>query len=181
MAAASTATAPRLLSIDQYLNTDYRPDVDFVDGYIEERNLGETDHAKLQTRLSILLGLNEEAWGIEVIAEVRVQVSPTRFRVPDVCVVREGGADEPIVTEAPLLCIEVLSPRDSLPAMRRRSQDYFDMGVSEVWIFDPQTRVAYVCTTESMTERTEGILRLAGTKVELSIAEIFKPLKRKSQ
>ena len=43
MAAANPPTVPTLLSIDQYLNTTYRPDVDFVDGYIEERNLGETD------------------------------------------------------------------------------------------------------------------------------------------
>jgi hypothetical protein len=46
MAAASTAAIPQFLSIEQYLNTDYRPDVDYVDGYIEERNVGETDHAK---------------------------------------------------------------------------------------------------------------------------------------
>ena len=112
--------------------------------------------------------------------EVRVQVSPTRFRIPDVCVVREGGADEPIVKLPPLLCLEVLSPRDSIAPMRRRTQDYFEMGVPEVWIFDPQNRIVYICTIDSMTERTEGILRLAGTEVELSIAEVFKPLKRES-
>ena len=180
MAAASAATVPTFISIEEYLNTTYRPDVDYIDGYIEERNLGETDHATLQTRLAVLLCRNEEEWGTLAMTEVRVQVSPTRFRIPDICVVREGGADEPIVTEAPLLCLEVLSPRDSAPSMRRRAQDYFDMGVPEVWIFDPQARTAYVCTAESMAEQTEGILRLTGSKVELSIAEIFKPLKRKS-
>jgi Uma2 family endonuclease len=179
MAAASTTAVPGTLSIKQYLNTTYRPDVDYVDGYIEERNLGETDHAKLQTRLAVLLSLKEEEWGIVAMTEVRVQVSPTRFRIPDVCVVREGGADDPIVTEAPLLCIEVLSPRDNVAAMRRRSQDYFDMGVPAVWIFDPETRVAYACTSDLMIEHTEGLLRLEGTKIEIFIEEAFKPLKRK--
>jgi len=169
-----------LISIDQYLNTTYRPDVDYIDGHIEERNLGETDHAKLQTRLAFLLCMKQEEWGALALTEVRVQVAPTRFRIPDVCVVREGGADEPIVKEAPLLCLEVLSPRDSVSAIRRRAQDFLNMGVHEVWIFDPATCTAYVCTAESMTEHTDGILRLAGTEIELSIAEAFKPLKRKA-
>lgn len=31
------ATAPALLSIDEYLRTSYKPDVDYVDGDIEGR------------------------------------------------------------------------------------------------------------------------------------------------
>ena len=50
---------------------------------------------------------------------------------------------EQVISHPPLLCIEVLSPRDSLRAMRERVQDYFDMGVPAVWIFDPETRTAY--------------------------------------
>jgi hypothetical protein len=37
-----------LVSIGEYLATVYRPDCDFVDGVIEERNWGENDHAGLQ-------------------------------------------------------------------------------------------------------------------------------------
>jgi Uma2 family endonuclease len=180
MAAASTTAVSGLLSIEQYLNTTYRPDVDYVDGAIEERNLGDTDHSKLQGELYFLLRSRQRAWSVLILPEVRVQVSPTRFRIPDVCVVREGGADDPIVTEAPLLCIEVLSPRDSVAAMRRRAQDYFDMGVPEVWIFDPQTRVAHACTTDLMIEHTDGLLQLEGTEIEISIEEAFRPLNRKT-
>lgn len=35
------ATTPTLLSIEEYLRSSYHPDADFVDGEIEERNLGE--------------------------------------------------------------------------------------------------------------------------------------------
>ena len=55
MAAASPGTVPRLLSIEKYLNTTYRPDVDFVDGRIERRNLGKFDHADLQFEIALLL------------------------------------------------------------------------------------------------------------------------------
>jgi hypothetical protein len=39
-----------LISIREYLSTSYRPDCDYVNGIIEERNLGEYDHARLQER-----------------------------------------------------------------------------------------------------------------------------------
>lgn len=83
----------------------------------------------------------------------------------------------PFVTEPPLLCLEVLSPCDSVPVARRKAQDYFEMGVPEVWILDPQKRIVYVCTSDSMTERKEGVLKLAGTEIEISIEAAFKPLR----
>ena len=49
------ATTPTLLSIDEYLRTSYHPDADYVDGEIEERNLGEYEHAKLQHFIDCLL------------------------------------------------------------------------------------------------------------------------------
>jgi Uma2 family endonuclease len=170
----------QMISIGEYLGSVYRPDVDYVDGYIEERNVGDFDHANIQGQLHFLLRLRQEDWHVLILPEVRVKVAATRFRIPDVCVLRGDIAQDPTVTEAPLLCLEVLSPRDSVTAMRSRAQDYFDLGVPEVWIFDPQTRTAYICLPDSMTEQKDGILRLEGTPVELSIAEVFKPLHRKS-
>ena len=169
----------KLISVEEYLNTPYRPDVEYVDGEIQERNLGEFDHADLQTALGALLRNRQQDWGIRVVVEARVQVKPTRFRVPDVCVLAAGLAREQIIRHAPLLCLEVLSPEDRLNAMRKRVQDLLDMGVPEVWIFDPATRTASVCTgalTDPMTEHTEGVLRLAGTFVEIDVNEAFATL-----
>jgi hypothetical protein len=38
--AAATQPVPALLSLEEYLRTSYHPDCDFVDGHLEERNLG---------------------------------------------------------------------------------------------------------------------------------------------
>ena len=38
-----------LISVEEYLATSYRPDCDYVDGHVVERNLGEFDHSSLQT------------------------------------------------------------------------------------------------------------------------------------
>jgi hypothetical protein len=53
--ATHQTTLSHLISVEEYLNTTYRPDVDYVDGEIEERNLGEFDHADLQFGIANLL------------------------------------------------------------------------------------------------------------------------------
>ena len=83
---------------------------------------------------------------------------------------------ERIITHPPLLCVEVLSPRDTFQAMRKRVQDFFNMGVKDVWIFDPATRIAHACSATTITDHTTGTLRVAGTKIELSIQDVFSTL-----
>ena len=43
--------------------------------------------------------MRRKKWGINVVVEQRVQVSPKRFRIPDVCVVL-GDPGEQILQEA---------------------------------------------------------------------------------
>ena len=78
--------AGSLVSIHEYLNTSYRPDRDYVDGVVLERNLGEYDHARLQTETAFYFRSRLSEWGLRAVVEQRVQVAPNRFRVPDVCV-----------------------------------------------------------------------------------------------
>src|SRR5258707_1437564 len=94
-----------LISVEEYLATSYSPDCDYVDGEVLERNLGEWDHSSLQSAILLYLGTRQKAWGIRVVVEQRVQVSRTRFRIPDVCVV-VGEPGEQILTKPPFLWIE---------------------------------------------------------------------------
>jgi Uma2 family endonuclease len=176
MATANLSNLSNLISIEEYLSTSYRPDVDYVDGEIEERNLGEFDHADLQFGIANLLRNKQKDWSIRVVGESRVRVSPTRVRIPDVCVLSADLPRERIITHPPLLCVEILSPRDTLKSMRKRAQDFFDMGVKDIWIFAPETRTAHACTASTMTEHKTGILRVEGTKIEISIEEAFSTL-----
>jgi Uma2 family endonuclease len=169
---ASTAVVPQI-PVGEYLGSVYRPDVDYVDGVLEERNVGEIDHADIQSYLITLFRTMSRQWNVRSFAEARVQVAPTRFRVPDVCVLPAGWARSRIVQEAPLLCMEVVSPRDTIAQLRLRCQDYLLMGVPEVWIFDPESRMAYVLRGSTMTEHREGSLRLEGTPIEVRLADVF--------
>jgi hypothetical protein len=40
-----------MASVAEYLNTTYRPDCDYVDGEVRERNLGEYEHSRPQMRI----------------------------------------------------------------------------------------------------------------------------------
>ena len=162
-----------LISVEEYLRTSYRPDCDYVDGLIEERNVGEKSHGKLQKKLLLLLAALEETYGIFAIQEQRVQVSETRFRVPDLCVYLSEPTEEVFHTP-PYLCIEVLSPEDRLNRLEERVDDYLDMGVPFVWVLDPLTKRAWKITpTEGWREEKSGTLKTENPAIEVRLSEIF--------
>lgn len=162
-----------LISVEEYLATSYSPDCDYIDGRVEERNFGEWDHANLQTAIAAFFRNNRKKWGINVFVEQRVQVAPTRFRIPDVCVVL-GDPGEQILRKPPFLCIEVLSPDDRMNRVEKRIDDYLAMGVRYVWVVDPQTRKAYSATAEEgLREVKSGVLATDNPALEMPLAEIF--------
>ena len=167
-----------LTPVNEYLGTSYRPDCDYVDGEVQERNLGEQEHSDLQLQLLKMLGTAESELYVLANPEIRVQVNETRFRVPDVCVRRATAPSERIIRHAPLLCIEILSPRDTVSGMRERVRDFLDMGVVQVWVFDTATRSVMIFSGSTMVEQNEGDLLVPETPIVLSTAEIFKGLDR---
>jgi Uma2 family endonuclease len=100
------------VSLDEYLNTSYRPDCDYLEGEILERNVGEWDHSRLQVLLGSFLFDRERQWGILVVPSQRVQMAAKRVRVPDLAVLKGARPAGGIVTEPPFLCIEILSRSD---------------------------------------------------------------------
>jgi len=174
-----TAALTTRMSVEEYLRTPFQPDVDYVDGVIERRNLGEWDHAGLQSILDRILGAHEEEWGVFVSAELRVRTSATRCRIPDVCVTDARNETEQVPTKAPLLCIEVLSPKDRLPRMLKRVQDFHGMGVRQVWIFHPTKRKVWISTKDDVQEWSGGFLSVPGTAIELDPDVAFAKLLRR--
>jgi len=101
---------------------------------------GEKEHSILQQALVFLFRLNRDTWSVEVFPELRIQVKPTRYRVPDITVVPTGVSWERILRKAALLFIEILSPEDRLSKVRERVDDYLSLGTEHVWIVDPELR-----------------------------------------
>ena len=165
-----------MVTISEYLETSYRPDCDYIDGELQERNLGESDHSRLQISLASYLFSREKLWGISAFTEQRVQVRDTRYRVPDITVVAGPVTGIPILREPPFLCIEILSHSDdmghSMDEVQSRIDDYLAFGVPYVWVLNPRTRRGYIYTPDGMTEAKDGILRTAAPPIEVPFSEL---------
>jgi len=163
------ATAAHI-SLSEYLETSYRPDCEYVDGEIRERNVGKWEHARVQALIAIWFGTHEKEWGVMVSTEQRMQVSSSRIRVPDL-VVLAAGPQPDVLVEPPLLVIEILSPDDSYSDTQERAADYQAMGVGTVWIIDPKTRSGRMCAGAEWTEARRRVV--AGAPLFVEVDEIF--------
>jgi Uma2 family endonuclease len=166
-----------LISVTEYLHSDWSPDREYVDGEVQERNLGEYDHATLQDALLGNFRTHREQWHVKARPELRVQVAAQRFRVPDVTVLRRDHPAEQIITTAPLLCIEILSPDDRFGRMDQKITDYLQMGINAVWVIDPLAKCGYDCQGGhlSMWKLSER-LRVAETDIEIDVPALFASL-----
>ncbi len=97
----------------------------------------------------------------------------TRVRLPDV-VVDWAGPHPPVLVQAPLLAIEVLSPDDTYSSLKRRAKDYRAMGIPNVWLVDPDTRTAEACEGAFWFERER--LEVAGSAIYLDVPALFAAL-----
>lgn len=125
------------VALDTYLHTSYRPDCDWLAGQLRERNVGQFEHSNLQAVLISYFHARRDEWKIRVLPEQRVQVGPARFRVPDIVVIPLDQERTPVLTAAPLICIEIVSPDDTAADLQDRCLEYLQMGVEKVWVFDP--------------------------------------------
>jgi Uma2 family endonuclease len=184
MAASPALQAESLLSLDEYLNTSYHPDCDFVDGRLEHRRppegfytekeieelfVGEWEHNRIQMLMGMWFGMREEIWPMKAVTEQRIYVSPTRIRVCDVCLVRAEAPRERVTLTAPLLCVEILSPKDRLSRAKIVLEDYRRMGVPNIWLIDPIKRLAW-------TFDTAGLHPVPATRLAIPDTEIYLPL-----
>jgi Uma2 family endonuclease len=166
----STST---LVSVQEYLATSYRPDCDFEDGVLVERNVGQKDHSRLQRRIVMWFGARIDNLNLEPFPEQRVKVSANRFRIPDVSVVVLPEPQEQVFVDPPYICVEILSPDDSFPKMQQRFDDYLNMGVTNIWVLDPSTRRGWSITRQGHLEALDGVLRTNDGRVEMPIADLF--------
>jgi len=159
------------VSVEEYLHTSYRPDCDYVDGEVQERNLGERDHSSAQAEIVVYLRSRFPGLKGRVLTEQRVQVRAGRFRIPDVCVLAVDAPKEQIIRTPPYLCIEILSPDDRMSRYLDRVNDYFEMGVPACWIIDPGARRAWVARPGHIDEARDGVLRFG--ELEMPVADIL--------
>lgn len=140
-----------------YLGHTMQPDCEYLDGHLVERNVGEIGHGDAQGRTYAFVLLN--GGGVWAGVEIRVQVRPDRFRVPDVVIVRGGRPTGRIITVPPEVAVEVLSPEDRAADVQDKIDDYLRFGVPAVWLIDPERQRAWMRTHAGSREALYGVLR----------------------
>ncbi len=167
------SASPASISLTEYLETEYEPDCDYVDGVLEERNVGKKKHSRTQAMLAGWLFNQEKRHRFRVLTEQRVQVAARRVRIPDICLVAADDRDE-ITQTPPLLWIEVLSPEDRWDRIQRRLSDALNFGVRTIWVVDPYSKGAWIITPEHGTAQVEdGKLRCADPALEVALSEVM--------
>ena len=160
-----------LVQPGDYLRHVTDPDCEYVDGRLVERNVGEISHGDAQGRTYAFVLFNAPGFWAGV--EIRVQIRPDRYRVPDVVVVRGGRPPGRIITSPPEVAVEVLSPEDRAADVQDKIDEYLQFGIPAVWLIDPERQRAWIHTKDSAREAPGGVLRNLAGDLEVPLSAVF--------
>ncbi len=154
-----------------YLGHTTSPDCDYIEGHLVERNVGEIGHGDAQSRTCAFVRFSVRGFWAAV--EIRVQIRPDRFRVPDVVIVRGGRPAGRVITAPPEVAVEVLSPEDRAADVQDRIDDYLRFGIPVVWLIDPERKRAWIHTPEGAREALDRVLRNPAGDLEVPLSAVF--------
>ena len=174
--APGTATEKDVIRAEERENRLF----ELVDGTLVEKAIGfEESRVAIELSYLIMSYLDQNDLGICVGADGMMRIAPGLVRIPDLSFItwdRLPGREsprEPIPDLAPDLAVEVLSEGNTKPEMARKVREYFDAGVTLVWLIDPRKRTARVFSTiEKLTlvradQALDGGVVLPGFAVRL--------------
>jgi Uma2 family endonuclease len=174
------ATETNEIAVEDYLASSFDPDMEYVDGVLVERNVGEPDHSRSQFLIAEAFRRLEGTREVRVFVECRVFIADEpgrkRYRVPDVSLARLPIDRAKALMQPPLVVVEVLSPDDRLTEMLDRCQDYVLRGVAHIWVVDPEGKVFTV--DSGGLHVVTGDLRIPELAATIRFDEIFRELRQ---
>ena len=157
-----------LVPLQEYLDTSYSPDREYVDGVLVERHVGTRPHSRVQGNFAYFLPQRYPA--LFVWPEQRVGTAPRRVRIPDICVTREDPGTD-VFEAAPFLCIEILSPDDTMREVVEKLKEYAAMGVQHNWLVNPFRKKAFIYSAGRLEEVTSPAV-VAGD-ISIPLSDVF--------
>jgi hypothetical protein len=176
------ATAPiqPLVPVDEYLNTSYEHDVEFVDGLLVERGMPTPAHATLQLIVGEHLRKHCKEFHYAVMSECRVElVRRSRYRIPDVLIAPVPVPNTKVLETAPLAIFEIWSPDDRIGQQMARFREYWNRSVRQIIVLDPEEFVALRYTEGSLNEGPITDIELPdGQKIPFHSAALLEELQQ---
>jgi Uma2 family endonuclease len=165
MAAAS------LVSVEEYLATNYKPACEYIDGVLRQKSMPTWDHGEIQSCLCQLINTGFPQF--RAASEVTVQVRTGKYLVPDLIVQRRDQIQRPYPTEPVHLCVEILSPGDRMSDVLAKCEEYDAWGVESTWVIDPDSRQAWEYSHGRRLPEVPASGSLTAGPISLSLAGIF--------
>ncbi len=129
-----------LISSEEYLRSSFDgPEPDYVAGELVERPVPNFAHSRIQIRLSDAFKPWEDRGQLFRASEIRLRVTPDRFRVADFAVFLSEPS-EGIPEIAPHAVVEIVSPDDRYEELMSKLADYDAAGVEFIFVADPPLR-----------------------------------------
>lgn len=159
-----------LISVEEYLSTSYDPDMEYVDGVLVERNVGDWLHSLVQRNL--ILAFSRKYPNIYAVPELRSQTRSTRYRLPDVCVLLAAPKTRYLL-DAAFVAIEILSEDDRMSEMMEKLEEYDQKGVPNIWVIDPRLQKVSTYFDGNLQEVRGDVIATGDPRFELTRQEIF--------
>lgn len=173
----ATAPAVPLVSVDEYLNASYEPEMEYVNGVLIEKGMPTVPHNLLERVLLFWFAQFEQQLRFKVMHEVRtVIVERARYRLPDILLVPRPLHSD-ICNVVPWAVIEIISPDDTIRKTRDRFLDYAELGVKHVLQLDPEEYVAHRFDHGSWIQTRFESLELPTGTVPFDSEELFRRLR----
>jgi len=174
---ASAPVLP-LVSVDEYLNSSWHPDKEYVDGMLVDRIVPTFPHALLQRLLIRLFEQFEEPYRFVAVPEARTQVvERARYRIPDVLFCPRPLPKGRIVDVVPLAVMEIVSPEDRITETLERFRDYAAFGVTEIFLLDPENYTAHRFKGMSLLRTNATEIAVPGGTIPFDIDALFEKLR----
>ncbi len=127
-------------------------------------------HASTQMLLGGLLVALRIALRLFVYSEMRVQLRPNFFLIPDICVYHPEKPEKLVPDTPPFIVIEILSPDDRMSEVLNKLGEYRQWGVPHVWLVDPHAKRMYTCDAALAQV---PVLRIPELSLEVKPGDIF--------
>ena len=140
------AAAPDYLSLEQFerLYEGEKPRYEYWFGEAIQKSNPTSLHGLVQ----LVLGMLILRRGWRAGSEVRLKISNVAHPVPDI-VASSTSMGSPYPEQPVDLCVELLSPGDTLRDVFRKAAHYLDWRIGVVWIIDPERRRVYAMSIEN--------------------------------
>jgi len=153
--------AKTLISPQEYLLMRFEWEPEYVHGELRERSMPDRVHSEIESFLAHLLMSLRKQSGLRVGTNLRCQLAPDVYRLPDVALLAEEPY-ETVPTIPPIMVTEILSREDSMVDVEEKAAEYAAWGVKNIWLVNPWRRRLQVWENDQFTSVSKLELREFG-------------------